>query len=149
MGAHQHAACAPLPKETCCICQVTGGRTFSRIVRISTTYTCALVHAFILNQLDYCSSLYLGLPYVRLRSLDSVLRAAAILIGGVPKFGHIGKFMRDTLHWLPVRHRIFYRVSAIAWHCILDIAKVAGHRPEADTDSQFGICISINILAKR
>jgi len=49
----------------------------------------------------------------------------------------------------PVRHRILYRVSAIAWRCILDIAKVAGHRPEADTRSQFGICISINILEKR
>src|SRR6218665_1964878 len=41
MGVHQHAACAPLPKETCqCTCQVTGGRTFSRIVRISTAYIC-------------------------------------------------------------------------------------------------------------
>ena len=38
-------------------------------------------------------SLCLGLPYVRLRPLNGVLRAAARLIGGVPKFGPIGKFM--------------------------------------------------------
>src|SRR6218665_2153691 len=78
----------------------------------------------ILNRLDYCSSLCLGLPYVRLRHLDGVLRAAARLIGAVPKFGHIGELMRDTLHWLPVRKRILYRVSTIAWRCILGVAPV-------------------------
>ena len=26
-----------------------------------------------------------------------------------------------TLHWLPVRQRIFYRVSTIAWRCILGV----------------------------
>src|SRR6218665_3841448 len=55
----------------------------------------------------------LGLPYVRLRPLDDVLKAAATLIGGVPKFGHIGEFMQDTLHRRPVCQRILYRVSTI------------------------------------
>ena len=68
------------------------------------------------------SSLCLGLTYVRLRPLDGVFRAAARLIGGVPKFGHIGEFMRDTLHWLSVRQHILYRVSTIAWRCILGVA---------------------------
>src|SRR6218665_991301 len=77
---------------------------------------------FIFNRLYYCSSLCLGLPYVRLRPLDGVLRAAARLIGGVPKFGHIGEFKQDILHWLPVRQRILYRVSTIAWRCILGVA---------------------------
>ena len=63
------------------------------------------------------NSLCLGLPYVRLRPLDGVLVATARLIGGVPKFGHFGEFMLDTLHWLPVRQRIFFRVSTIAWRC--------------------------------
>src|SRR6218665_922746 len=30
--------------------------------------------------------------------------------------------MRETLHWFPVRQRILYRVSTIAWRCILGIA---------------------------
>src|SRR6218665_1883234 len=30
--------------------------------------------------------------------------------------------MRDTLHWLPVRQRILYRVSTIAWRCIFGVA---------------------------
>src|SRR6218665_3007985 len=60
------------------------------------------------NRLDYryCSSLYCGLPQVR-------------LIGGVPKFGHISDYMRDVLHWLPIQQRIHYRISSIVWHCVL------------------------------
>src|SRR6218665_2505243 len=49
---------------------------------------------------------------------------SAIMIGGVPKFGlgHISEFMRGTLHWLPVRQRIHYRLSTIVWRCVLGIA---------------------------
>ena len=44
------------------------------------------------------------------------------MIGGVPKFCHISDFMRDTLHWPPVRQRILYRLSSIVWRCVLGIA---------------------------
>ena len=80
---------------------------------LSSSSTATLVHACIVNRLDHCSSLYCGLPQVRLQPLDGVLRAAARMIGGVPKFGHISDFMRDTLHRLPVRQRIHYRLSIV------------------------------------
>src|SRR6218665_3046332 len=32
--------------------------------------------------------------------------------------------MRDTLHWLPVRQRVLYRVSTNAWRCIIGVAPV-------------------------
>src|SRR6218665_3419664 len=32
--------------------------------------------------------------------------------------------MLDTLHWLPVQQRIFYRVVVLVWHCLLGIAPV-------------------------
>src|SRR6218665_2882873 len=89
---------------------------------LSTSPTATLVHAFIFNHLDHCSSLYCDLPQVRLQPLDGVLSAAARMIGGVPRFGHISEFMRDTLRWLPVRQRIHYRLSTIVWHCVLGIA---------------------------
>jgi len=54
-----------------------------------------------------------------LRPLNGILREAARMIGGVPKFGHISDYMRDVLHWLPVQQRIHYRISYIVWHCVL------------------------------
>src|SRR6218665_2621437 len=98
------------------LCQL---RVVSRSLSSSTTATS--VHAFIVNHLDHCSSLYCGLPQVRLQPLDGVLKAAARMIGSIPKFGHISEFMRDTLHWLPVRQHIKYRLSSIAWLCVLGI----------------------------
>src|SRR6218665_2357654 len=92
-------------------------RVVSRSLSSSSTST--LVHASIANRLDYCSSLYCGLSQVRLQLLNGVLRAAARMIGGVPRFGHITDYMRDVLYWLPVPQRIHYRISSIVWHCVL------------------------------
>jgi len=94
-----------------CFCHLRQLRVVSR--PLSAYSTATLVHTFIVNRLDHCSSLYCGLPQVRLQPLDGVLRAAARMIGGIPKFGHISEFMRDTIHWLPVRQRIHYRLSTI------------------------------------
>ena len=46
-------------------------------------FSVLFLRVIIIIRIDYCSSLCLGLPYVRLRPLDGVLRAAARLIGGV------------------------------------------------------------------
>ena len=57
-----------------------------------------------------------------MRGLEGVLRAAARLVGGVPKFGHISHYIRDVLHWLPVQSCIHFRVVSFAWRCILGTA---------------------------
>src|SRR6218665_3914596 len=80
------------------------------------------VHAFVANRLEYCSSLYAGLPACRLACLDRVLRSAARLIGGIPKFGHVSKYMLDVLYWLPAEQRISYRIASIVWRCLLGLA---------------------------
>src|SRR6218665_699784 len=54
--------------------------------------------------------------------LDRVLRSAARLIGGVPKYASILGYMRDTLHWLPIRQHIFYRVAVLV--CLIGLAPV-------------------------
>ena len=60
-----------------------------RTVSQSLTTTATLVHSFVTSRLDYCSSLYIGLPATRLNCLNRILRAAARLIGRVSKFDHI------------------------------------------------------------
>src|SRR6218665_2083233 len=54
--------------------------------------TATLVHAFVTSRLDYCSTLYVGLPAVRLGCLERVIRAAARLIGGIPRTGHVSAY---------------------------------------------------------
>src|SRR6218665_3579505 len=51
-----------------------------------------------------CSSLYCGLPQVRLQPLNGVLWTAARMISGVPRFGHITDYMRtqSALEFCPI-----------------------------------------------
>src|SRR6218665_1109702 len=58
----------------------------------------------------------------RLGCLDWVLRSAARLIGGIPKFGHVSKYMLDVLRWLPAEQRISYRIASLVWRCLLGLA---------------------------
>ena len=67
----------------------------------SSTFT-SIVHAFVCSRIDYCNSLLVGLPKVRLSPLQSVLNAAARLIARLPRFSHISSFMVEELHWLPL-----------------------------------------------
>src|SRR6218665_1605906 len=67
---------------------------------LTSTATATLVHAFVTSRLDYCSSLYVGLPAVRLGSLERVISTAARLIGGIPRTGHVSADMLDVLHWV-------------------------------------------------
>src|SRR6218665_670950 len=70
----------------------------------------------------YCSTLYVGLPAVRLGCLERVIRTATRLIGGIPRTGHVSAYMLDVLHWLPLQQRIMFRSGAMVWRCILSLA---------------------------
>ena len=81
-----------------------------------------LFHAFVCSRLDYCSSLYTGLPQVHLSSIERVLRSAARLVGSIPRYGSVSSYMHHILHWLPHRHRILYRLCSLVWQCVLGSA---------------------------
>ena len=77
---------------------------------VSSSVFTTIVHAFICCRIDYCNSLFAGLPKVRLSSLQSVMNSAARLIARLPRYSHISTYMTDVLHWLPVASRIQYKV---------------------------------------
>ena len=85
----------------------------------TSTTAATLVHSFVTSRLGYCSSLYIGPPATRLNCLDRVLRSAAPLIGRVSKVDHISAYMRDVLHWLPLRQRNEFRVSVLVWYSLI------------------------------
>ena len=43
---------------------------------------------------------------------------AARLVVGTGKFSHVTPILRDVLHWLPVQHRISYKIAILARDCI-------------------------------
>ena len=87
----------------------------------SSTFT-SIVHAFVCSRIDYCNSLLVGLPKVRLSPLQSVLNAAARLIARLPRFSHISSFMVEELHWLPLSVRIQFKVLILVLKSHLGLA---------------------------
>ena len=67
-----------------------------------------LLHAFVTSKLDINNGLLYGLPSYRIKSLQHVQNAAVRLITGKGRFDYITP-ARQSLHWPPVKSRIFLR----------------------------------------
>src|SRR6218665_2917882 len=70
---------------------------------------------FICFRINYCNSLLVGLPKIRLSPLQSVLNAAARLIARFPRTSHISAFMSAHLHWLPLIAQIQLKVLTLIY----------------------------------
>lgn len=85
-------------------------RSLSRIKQhLSPKCIETLIHAFISSKIDYCNSLYLGVPHCIIDKLQRVQNAAARLITGGRKHDRITPILYK-LHWLPVCQRIKFKV---------------------------------------
>ena len=84
-----------------------------RYIRKYFTSECTekMIHAFMTNRLDYCTSLLYGVPGHHMQKLQRVMNASARLIFCAPKYCHITPLLQQ-LHWLPIRLRIYtYQVQ--------------------------------------
>jgi hypothetical protein len=90
---------------------------------LSSEATEILIHSFVSGRLDYCNSLLAGISDRLLQRLQSVQNAAAKLVMGLRKFDHVSGTLRQ-LHWLPVRHRITYKVALLVFKCLHGLAPV-------------------------
>ena len=91
-----------------------------RVIRRSlpTEVLKTLLHAFVSSRLDYCNSLLFGMPNCDIDKLQRVQNAAARLVGGLARFDHVTPILRDTLHWLPVKQRIVFKIATLTFKCL-------------------------------
>ena len=71
-----------------------------------------LVQNHVITKLDYCNSLYYGMPNYLLKELQLIMNRAARLIKGVPPRERITPVLIE-LHWLPIKARIEYKIDVM------------------------------------
>jgi len=74
------------------------------------------------SRLDYCNSLLAGLPTVQMSRLQSVLRAAARFVLGLPGRAPVSAAMHDTLHWLSFPQRVTFKLCLLRYKCLHGLA---------------------------
>lgn len=83
-----------------------------RFLDIDSAKTLAI--SLVLSKLDYCNSIYYGLPKTLINQLQRVQNSAARFVLNMRKTDHISEALK-RLHWLPVRFRIEYKIALITF----------------------------------
>ncbi len=82
-----------------------------------------LVHAFMTSKLDYCNALLGGCPASSIHKLQIVQNAAARVLTRSRKYYHITPNLQ-SLHWLPIKFCIGYKILLLAYKALNDLAPV-------------------------
>ena len=82
-----------------------------------------LVNAVFTSKLDYCNSLFYGVNGYLLDNLQRCQNNAARIITRTRKNEHITPVLID-LHWLPVRHRIVYKINLLTYKSLNNLGPI-------------------------
>ncbi len=80
-----------------------------------------LINAFMTSRLDYCNALLGGCSAHLINKLQMVQNAAARVLTRTRKYDHISLVM-STLHWLPIKHRIDFKILLITYKALNGLA---------------------------
>ena len=99
----------------------TGFYHLKNIARVrpfpSLASTEGLMHAFISGRIDYCNALLSGLPKISITCLQLLQNSAAHVLMRTRGREHITPVLK-SLHWLPVRFRIDFKVLLVVYKCL-------------------------------
>ncbi len=80
-----------------------------------------LIHVFMTSRLDYCNALWGGCSARLINKLQLVQNAAARVLTRTRKYDHISPVL-STLHWLPIKHCIHFKILLIAYKALNGLA---------------------------
>ena len=75
------------------------------------------VRGLVTLHLDYCNVIFAGLPKVLLKILQKVQNIAAKLVLCYNKYDSSTMTLK-TLHWLPVKKRIDFKILSLVHKCL-------------------------------
>ena len=99
-----------------CMYQLRQLRSIKRSLYLDSRH--ALATAFVASRIDNCNSVLYSVTKGEVQHFQMVLNAAARLVVGTGKFSHVTPILHDVLHWLPVQHRIRYKIAILARNSI-------------------------------
>jgi hypothetical protein len=73
-----------------------------------------LANSLVSSKLDYCNSLYFGIPQSNIAKLQRIQNSLARAITSTSKRQHISPVLKE-LHWLPVKQRIEFKISLLTF----------------------------------
>ena len=95
-------------------------RNISRIRKYITVDACHhAVRSHVLSRIDYCNSLLTEVPQAHIRRLQSLQNWAARIIYRLDRRHDAMPLMR-SLHWLPVKQRILYKILLFVYKSFHD-----------------------------
>ena len=81
---------------------------------LSQSAAARLVAAMVISRLDYCNSVFIGLPADQIARLQRVQNNTARLVLKKKRRNHATPLLKE-LHWLPVKFRCQYKIATLAY----------------------------------
>ena len=76
-----------------------------------------LVNSIVVARIDNCNALYTGLSVHNMSRLQRLQNSCARVIYRAARRDHVSGLLKE-LHWLPVRHRIIFKVLCLIFKCL-------------------------------
>ena len=84
---------------------------------LTTNAVKTLVQSTMIVRLDYCNSLYHGLPMKSIKRLQLAHNSAARLITLTSRFEHISPILKQ-LHWLPIHKQCQFKILVFVFKAL-------------------------------
>ena len=99
----------------CCFYHIHDLRRIRRYMSLSVTKTIAT--ALVSSSLDYCNSLLHNIAIKDITKLQHVQIFLARVVARSPRFSRSVPLLK-SLHWLPVRYRIIFKICTITYQAL-------------------------------